>query len=117
MNTEKIDNIKNFNDFLKKICNPVIINFYAPWCDDCIITNNIFKDLSQNKEFENIAFLSINIDTDNTIRDYCNINSVPTFQIFYKTKYICEYIGTCNKQIIHLLNYLNNIYKKHHILT
>ena len=96
MDNENIDNIKNFTDFLKKISNPVIINFYAPWCEDCIITNNIFQDLSQNKEFENIAFIRINIDTANKLGDHCNINSIPTFQIFYKTKYICQYVGTCN---------------------
>jgi thiol-disulfide isomerase/thioredoxin len=106
-----IDHINDFKKILKKD-NPIIVNFYALWCDDCLKINKYIKNIYSNSEYNNLIFVNINIDKSIDIRDYSNINSVPTIQIYNNNKYVCEYIGSCNIQINYMLNYAVRLYSK-----
>jgi thiol-disulfide isomerase/thioredoxin len=106
-----INNINDFKKFLKKD-NPIIINYYATWCDDCFKINKYINNNYLNIEYKNLLFVNIDIDKSIEIRDYTNINSVPTIQIFNNNKYVCEYIGSCEIQVNYMLNYAVSLYSK-----
>jgi thioredoxin 1 len=106
--------INNINDFKKILKNdiPIIVNFYAVWCDDCLKINNYINNNYLNIEYKNLLFINIDIDKSIDIRDYANINSVPTIQIYNNYKFVCEYIGSCEIQVKYMLSYAISLYSK-----
>ena len=107
-----INNINDFKKILKKD-NPIIVNFYATWCDDCLKINTYIRNNYLNIEYKNLLFVNIDIDKSIEIRDYSNINSVPTIQIYNNNKYVCEYIGSSETQVSYMLNFGVSLYSKH----
>ena len=106
-----INNINDFINILKKD-NPIIVNFYALWCEDCFKINKYINSNHLNIEYKNLSFIFIDIDNSIEIRDHANINSVPTIQIYNNYKFISEYIGSCETQVKYMLNYAVSIYSK-----
>ncbi|MGZ5244139.1 MAG: thioredoxin [Bacteroidia bacterium] len=66
---------------------PVVVDFWAPWCDPCLILAPIMNDLAE----ENAGkwnLVKINIDESEAIAEKYNIRSVPTV-IVYNNAEIC----------------------------
>ncbi len=56
----------------------VIVDFYAPWCGDCVRIEPIIKELE--KEYK---IIKINIDENENLSKEYNIRRIPTL-IFFK---------------------------------
>ncbi|KAJ3439347.1 thioredoxin-like protein [Anaeramoeba flamelloides] len=62
----------------------VVIDFYASWCGPCQRIGPIFVEMS--KEFEDVIFVKINVDSNPNMCDQCSIRSIPAFCFFHKVK-------------------------------
>lgn len=72
--------------FKKEIENGfVIVDFYAPWCADCVRIEPVINELS--KEYK---IYKVNIDEYKNIADEHSIRRIPTL-VFYKNG---EEVGT-----------------------
>lgn len=56
----------------------VIVDFYAPWCGDCVRIEPILKDLE--KEYK---IIKVNIDENENLSNEYGIRRIPTL-IFFK---------------------------------
>lgn len=66
-------------DFKKEIGDGfVIVDFYAPWCGDCVRIKPILEDLAQNYKVH-----KVNIDEQENLASAFEISRIPTL-IFFK---------------------------------
>ena len=71
---------ENFETIIKNGTKPVIIDFYATWCQPCKFIRPIFDELAQ--EEKNWIFAAVDIDKNPAIMQNCGVQAVPTFVIF-----------------------------------
>lgn len=81
-NVEEYKEIKNENK---------VLFFSATWCPPCKMIKPYFKELSENKHFEDIAF--VYIDTDKLNLAEYKFNSIPTFVTIYKNEKVNQFSG------------------------
>lgn len=66
----------NFNEEVINSDIPVLIDFYADWCEPCKILSPIVEEVSS--KYEDIKFVKINIDNNQDIANEYRIMSIPT---------------------------------------
>ncbi len=70
-----------FDTEVLKSSEPVVIDFWAPWCGPCRIFSPIIEEVSKDYAGK-IKFLKMNTDENGGIAGAYNIMSIPTVLIF-----------------------------------
>ncbi len=71
-----IDNIESADDLKLIGNNPVVIDFYAPWCGPCKLLEPVFDELSERYE-GHVDFYKVNIDDELDLAVAFGVRSVP----------------------------------------
>jgi thioredoxin 1 len=71
---------KNFNEIIQSN-QPVVIDFYAPWCGPCKAMTPILENL-KSKLGEQVKIIKIDVDENPNIAVELEIRSVPTLMIY-----------------------------------
>jgi thioredoxin 2 len=72
--------IENLSAFLDSNL-PVVIDFWAPWCNPCVDFSPIYEDIA--KEFTDKArFLKIDTEAQQQLAAQYQIRSIPTIMVF-----------------------------------
>ena len=64
---------------------PVLIDFYADWCQPCKMVAPILKDV-KNSMGDQVRIIKIDVDKNPAISSRFNIRSVPTLMLFKNGK-------------------------------
>jgi len=75
------------NERFKALINsekPVLIDFYADWCEPCKLMTPILK--SVKKDVGNVRVLKVNVDHNPVIAHSFGIHSLPTVVLFQNGK-------------------------------
>ena len=60
---------------------PVLVDFYADWCNPCKMMNPILKSIK--KHFgDDIKIVKINVDNNEKVAEKFQIRGIPTFLLF-----------------------------------
>ncbi len=62
---------------------PVVIDFYADWCRPCRMVAPIMDNLSE-KYAGKVDFYKVNVDKENELAAFHNIQSIPVVAVFSK---------------------------------
>jgi putative thioredoxin len=89
--------IISLEDFNKQVLEesynqPIIVDFWAPWCDPCLLLEPIMNELAEENAGK-WKLVKINIDESISIAEQYHIRSVPTVSIFYKGAICAKYNG------------------------
>lgn len=76
----------------------VLVDFYADWCGPCRQLSPVLEELS--KEFPDIKFIKVNVETFKEEATKYNINSIPNLILFKDGKQLSSKIGGDSKSNI-----------------
>lgn len=87
------------NDFKFLVLNsdlPVLVDFWAPWCNPCILLSPIIDDISKKYDGK-LRIVKLNVDDNYDITSAYKIRNVPTLILFRKGKKIAKRVGIASK--------------------
>ena len=96
------DNEKKYLAAKKK--GKVVVKFTAEWCGPCKEFEKTYEDFAD--EFDDITFISIDIDEYDGWKDVKGISQVPTFKFIRNGKEVDSFTGAKKSPIRKLLSNL-----------
>lgn len=109
------DNFKvTEEDFVEKVVEasnkkPVIVDFWAPWCNPCKQMAPIIEETVQ-KFSEKVSLAKINIDENRGIATQLQIQSIPTVYAFYKGQVVDGFQGNIpQSEIFQFIKKISNL--------
>lgn len=70
----------NFNDIINEN-KPVLVDFYADWCQPCKIVTPILQNVKKELG-DKVKIIKINVDRNPQISSKYGIRSIPTLMLF-----------------------------------
>lgn len=109
-------NDAEFDSFIQTADKPVIVDFWAAWCNPCMKMKPIFEQLA-NELNEQYLFVSVNIDEGPQTAKKYDVTSIPTFKVIKNSTVIGTFMGHIAKEsfieqidnAIHKKNTLNTL--------
>lgn len=78
---------------IKAAKTPVVIKFFAPWCDHCAESEIPFQKASCNYS-DKAEFIALNIDTMEDLADAFKITALPTVIVVKNGQVIKRHVGS-----------------------
>lgn len=86
---------ENFDQTVLQSEKPVLVDFWAPWCEPCKVMGPVVEELSG--ELPSALVGKVNVDENTELAQRYNILSIPTFMIFRGGQVVEQFSGTLDK--------------------
>src|SRR5690606_7226860 len=95
-------------DFREQISlnNKVVVKYYADWCGSCKLFAPKFKRISNDPQFEDIAFLDVNAEQNPEARKAAGVTNLPYFAIFKDGELVQTVASNKEEAVLELINKL-----------
>jgi len=71
-------NESELREYIKNSQNPIVIDFYAPWCGTCKTSEPLVEEFAE-KNSGSTDFYKVNVDSNPELTDEYGIRNIPTF--------------------------------------
>ena len=85
-------NEASWQDEVLDSTNPVIVDFWAPWCGPCRMVAPVMEELA-DKHSEEIKVVKLNVDENQNLAAQFNVMSIPTVGLFEEGQMTKRVIG------------------------
>ena len=86
----------NFETEVLKSEQPVLVDFWAPWCGPCQALGPVIEELSQ--EVKNVKIGKLNVDENPASAQAYGVMSIPTIKVFKGGSVVKEFVGVQPKE-------------------
>nr|QCI07832.1 Thioredoxin [Pleonosporium borreri] len=86
----------SFHEEVIKSTQPVLVDFWAPWCGPCRMLAPVINDIAQDYRTV-LKVVKINTDDNPTIATEYGIRSIPTVMLFLEGKKVDTVVGAVHK--------------------
>lgn len=93
---EKIITSENFETEILKSEKPILVDFWATWCDPCMRQGPVVEELAQ----EGYSVGKVDVDQEPGLAQQFKIMSIPTLLIFKDGKEVQRFIGLTPKDTL-----------------
>lgn len=90
---------QNFDEEIKKATQPVLVDFWAPWCLPCQMMAPVLEELAKDYE-EKLIIGKVDVDANPKTAQKFNVMSIPTLIIFKNGKPVKQMVGYQSKENI-----------------
>ncbi len=91
---------KNFEDEVLKSDIPVLVDFWAPWCQPCLMMAPILEEVASELEGKiKICKLNTELPENQQLAIQYQIQSIPNMKLFKNGKVVKEFIGLRPKEV------------------
>ena len=82
----------NFEAEVLRSAQPVLIDFWAPWCSPCRVIAPVVHELAVENAGQ-IKVAKINVDESSNLATTYGVNSIPTIMIFKNGEVVDRFVG------------------------
>ncbi len=86
--------------------NKVVVKYYADWCGSCKLFAPKFKRISNDPQFEDIAFLDVNAEQNPEARKAAGVTNLPYFAIFKDGQLVDTVASNKEEAVVELIRKL-----------
>lgn len=77
---------------------PVLVDFYADWCNPCRMLSPIVEEVSE--ACPNIRFCKVNVDEQMELAQRYQVSSIPMLLLFRQGKVVDQAVGLQSKSAV-----------------
>ncbi len=92
-------NRDNFDSTVTGTAQPVLVDFWAPWCGPCKAIGPIVESLATDMAGK-ATVAKVNVDNNSEIAGRYNIRSIPTLLIFKGGQVVEQVVGLTSKDVL-----------------
>jgi len=92
---------QNFNEEVLHSKIPILVDFWAPWCQPCLMMVPALEEISEELEGKlKIGKINTEIPEHQSLAIQYQIQSIPNMKLFKDGKVIKEFIGLRPKELL-----------------